>query len=66
VCGPLESSNFQLVRGPQKLSLEAFSSRGSSLTQTFVESCVDFKVAYLSILMVQRMAYPEISTLEMS
>ena len=27
----------------------AFSSRRSSLTQTFVESCVDFEVADLSI-----------------
>jgi len=33
------------------------------LTQTFVESCVDFEVAHLSILMVQRLAYPEIPTL---
>ena len=31
------------------MSFRAFSSRRSSLTQTFVESCVDFEVAYLSV-----------------
>ena len=55
-----EGSNF---RGPQKLSFKAFSSKRSSLTQTFVESCVDFEVADLSVLMVQKLAYPEIPTL---
>jgi len=34
------------------------------LTQTFVESCVDFEVAHLSVLMVQRLSYPEIPTLD--
>jgi len=29
----------------------------------FVESCVDFEVAHLSVLMVQRLPYPEIPTL---
>jgi len=38
-------------------------SRKSSLTQTFVESCVDFEVAHLSVLMVWRLPYPEIPTL---
>ena len=33
------------------------------MTQTFLESCVDFEVAHLSILMVQRLPYPEIPTL---
>jgi len=33
------------------------------LTQTFVESCVDFEVAHLSALMVRRLPYPEIPTL---
>jgi len=33
------------------------------LTQTFVESCVDFEVAHLSVLMVRRLPYPEIPTL---
>ena len=33
------------------------------MTQTFVESCVDFEVAHLSILMVWRLAYLEIPTL---
>jgi len=33
------------------------------LTQTYVESCVDFEVAHLSVLMVQRSPYPEIPTL---
>ena len=61
MCGPLERvQNFQLVRGPQKL---VFLSRRNSLTQTFVESCVDFEVAHLSILMVRTLAYPEIHTL---
>jgi len=27
------------------------------LTQTFVESCVDFEVAHLSVLMVRRLPY---------
>ena len=35
-----------------------FSSRRSSLTQTFVESCVDFEVTHLSVLMVPRLPYP--------
>jgi len=51
-----------LVRGPQKLSFRAFSSRR---TQIFVESCVDFEVAHLSILMVWRLPYPEIPTLSL-
>jgi len=33
------------------------------LTQTFVESCVDFEVANLSILLVQRLPHLEIPTL---
>ena len=33
------------------------------MTQTFVESCVDFEVAYLSTLMVRRLPYSEIPTL---
>jgi len=33
------------------------------LTQNLVEGCVDFEVAHLSILMVQRLPYPEIPTL---
>jgi len=45
------------------LSVKAFSSRRSSLTQPFVESCVDFEVAYLSVVMVWRLPYPEIPTL---
>jgi len=55
-----EGSNFQLVRGSQSRVFKAFSSRRSSLTQTFVESCVDFELAHLSVLMVRRLAYPEI------
>jgi len=43
-----EGSNFYFVRGSQKSGFRAFSSRRSSLTQTFVESCVDFEVAHLS------------------
>ena len=54
---------FQLVIGPPRLCFKAFSSRRSSLTQTFVESCVDFEGAHLSILMVWRLPYPEIPTL---
>ena len=34
------------------------------MTQTFVEGCVDFEVAHLSVLMVQRLAYLEIPTLK--
>ena len=52
-----EGSNFQLVRGPQKLSFRIFPSRRSSLTQMFVGSCVDFEVAHYSILMVRRLPY---------
>ena len=33
------------------------------MTQTFVESCVDFEVAHLSVLMVRRLPYPEIPSL---
>jgi len=33
------------------------------LTQTFVESYVDFEVAHLSVLMVRRMPHPEIPTI---
>ena len=33
------------------------------MTQIFVESCVDFEVAHLSVLMVWRLSYPEIPTL---
>ena len=39
------------------VSFRAFSSRRNSLTQTFVESCIDFKVAHLSIFMVRRLQY---------
>ena len=66
VWGLGEGSNFQLVRGPQKLSFRAFSSRRSSLTQIFVESCVDFEVAHLSVLVVWRLPYPEIPSLIVS
>ena len=59
-----QGSNFQLVRGPQKLSFKAFSSRRSSLTQTFVESCVDFEVAHLAH--GSEIATPEIPTLIVS
>ena len=41
-----EGLNFQLVKGPQKLSFRLFSNRRSTLTWTFVESCVDFEVAH--------------------
>ena len=47
------------------MNFKTFSSR-SSLTQNFVESCVDFEVAHLSVLMVRRLAYPEIPTLSRS
>jgi len=62
VWGLREGSNFQLVRGPQNWVFRAFSSRRSSLTQIFVESCVDFEVAHLSVLMVRRLPYPETPT----
>ena len=45
------------------MSFRVFSSRRSSLTQIFVESCLDFEVAHLSVLMVRRLAYAEIPTL---
>ena len=45
------------------MSFRAFSSRRSSLTQIFAESCVDFEVAHLSVLMVWRLPYPEVPTL---
>ena len=54
-------SNFQLER--LKIEFRAFSSRRSSLTQIFVESCVDFEVAHLSVFMVWRLPYPEVPTL---
>ena len=52
--------NFQL-EGLK--SFKAFSSGRSSLAQTFVESCVDFEVAHLSVLMIRRLPYSEIPTL---
>jgi len=33
------------------------------LTQFFVESCVDFEVAHLSVFMGWRLPYPEVPTL---
>ena len=44
----------------QNWVLRHFQAEGAFLTQLFVESC---EVAHLSILMVRRLAYPEISTL---
>jgi len=60
VCGALE--RVQIFRA-SKLSFRAFSSRRSSLTQIFVESCVDFEVAHLSVLMDWRLPYQEVPTL---
>ena len=60
VWGLREGSNFQL-EGLK--NFKAFSSRRSSLTQIFVESCVDFEVAHLSVFMVRGLPYPEIPTL---
>jgi len=63
VCGALERVQIFSLRA-SKLSFRAFSSRRSSLIQVFVGSCVDFEVAHLSVLMVQRLAYLEIPTLK--
>ena len=49
-----EGSKFQLEAST--LSFKASSSRRSSLTQPFVESCEDFEVAHLSLLMRKRRA----------
>ena len=59
MCGPWRwfKVSVSYIKGPQNLSFRGFSSRKSSLTQTFVESCVDFEVAHLSILMLQRLPY---------
>ena len=43
------------------MSFKAFSSRRSSLTQTFVESCVDFEGTNWSVLMVRRLEIPTLS-----
>jgi len=37
--------------------------RGAVLTQIFVERCVDFEVAHLSVLMVWRLPYPKVPPL---
>ena len=58
-----EGSKFSVSQRATKLNFRAFSSRRSSLTQPFVESCVDIEVAHLSILMIRRLPYPEIPTL---
>jgi len=59
-----EGSNFQLVGLKIEFYvLRYFQAEGASLTQTFVESCVGFEIAHLSILMVRRLAYPEIPAL---
>ena len=48
VCvGPWRGFKFSVSYKASKLSFRAFSSRRSSLTQTFVESCVEFEVAHL-------------------
>jgi len=47
----------------QNFNFRAFSSRRSNFTQIFVESCVDFEVVHLSVIMVWRLPYPEIPTL---
>ena len=53
---------FSVSLRASKLSFKAFSSRRSSLTPTFVESCVDFEVAQLhvSVLMVRRLPYKSV------
>ena len=63
MCGPSERVQIFSSERASKLSFKALSSRRSGLTQTFVESCLDFEVAHLSVLMVQRLPYPEIPTL---
>jgi len=55
---------FSVSYKASKLSFKALLSRRSSLTQTSVESCVDYEVAHLSVFMVRRLAYPEIPTLK--
>ena len=35
------------------------------MTQIFVESCVDFEVAHLSVFMVWRLPYPKVPTLSL-
>ena len=54
VCvGPWSGFNFSVSQRASKI--KAFSSRRSSLT--FVESCVDFEFAHLSVLMVWRLPH---------
>ena len=48
---------FKFSAGEMALSTKAFSSSRSSLTQTFVESGLDFEVAHLSVLMVWRLPW---------
>jgi len=43
----------RLLKCPKSRLESEVSSRRSSLTQTFVESYVDFEVAHLSVLMVR-------------
>ena len=45
------------------MNFKAFSGGRSSLGQTFIESCVDFEVAHLSVLMIRRLPYLEVPTL---
>ena len=46
---PWRRFKFSVSERVSKLSVRAFSSRRSSLTQTFIGSCVDFEVACLSV-----------------
>ena len=63
VCaGPWRGSNFQLVRGPQKLSFRVFSSRRSSLNFCF-KLCRLWSCPFIHIHAVWRLPYPEIPTL---
>jgi len=45
------------------LSFRAFFKQKEQSDPSFVQSCVDFEVAHLSILMLRRLPYPEIPTL---
>ena len=53
--GPWRGFKFAVSLRASEIEFRAFSSRRSSLTETFLESCIDFEVTHLSALVVRRL-----------
>ena len=61
--GPWRGFKFSVSYKASKLSFRAFSSRRSSLPKLLLKVVWSLKLPIYSILMVQRLPYPEIPTL---